>query len=594
MTAFAEIGLSRNKTDQTFTNPFFNTTGLEPTSAGLKPFAYTINFAPNVAGNPFQTVSNGPGTFNGATARYAGALNDMGSRDAHIQSDSGRIVGGLLYSFSNWDFDSAAGYSKNKVDADFTNRISKSGTSAAFGIPTTPQPPVPTSSTSTYNLDDFTQNSDAVRDSLRVANTRKATSTLKFIDTKASTELPAKFTMPGGNIGLALGAEYRKESLKDQPSEAATSGDILGQGTTSTKGSRSSEAIYGELRLPILKNLEAQLAARYDHYSDYGSSTVPKVGLKYTPTDTLAIRGNIGKGFRAPTLPEISPSTATFFVQVNDPQSDTTQQISGVFAGNPDLKAEKSVSANLGVVFEPTRNFSTSVDYYWIKWKDIVLAPDFQGIVDASCPNPPLGDATLPNCPSTPQVLRDPVTNNIVTVFNQYQNQSALFTSGLDVEMRYAVPTTSAGKFTGRLNGVYIIKYDVDGTGYEGSNGFFTYLPRIKLTTALDWDYGALSLTGRLNYQMGVRQDLLPGSFFTPNQGAFQTGVYPDKTNDYYTIDLYGAYQITKNFRISASIINALDKRPPYDPGIDATNVYDVSSFDVRGRLVRLALTYKM
>jgi iron complex outermembrane receptor protein len=131
--------------------------------------------------------------------------------------------------------------------------------------------------------------------------------------------------------------------------------------------------VYGELRLPILKNLEAQLAARYDHYSDYGSSTVPKIGLKYTPTDMVALRGNLGKGFRAPTLPEISPSTATFFVQVIDPQTDTTQQISGVFAGNPNLKAEKSTSANLGIVFEPSRNFSTSLDYYWIKWKDIVL-----------------------------------------------------------------------------------------------------------------------------------------------------------------------------------------------------------------------------
>ena len=593
MSAFLELGLSRVKTDQTFTNPFFNTTGLDPTPAGLKPFSYTINFAPGVAGNPFATAANGASAAGGATARYTGSLNDMGSRDASIQSDTGRFLAGLTYSVSNWDLDSAVGYSKNKVDADFTNRLSKSGTSAAFGIPTTSQPPVPVSTSSTYNLDDFTQNSDAVRDSLRVANSRKATSTLKFIDTKASTELPAKFALPGGNIGLALGAEYRKETLKDRPSEAATSGDILGQGTTSTDGSRSSEAVYGELRLPIMKNLEMQLAARYDHYSDYGSSTVPKVGIKYTPTDTLALRGNIGKGFRAPTLPEISPSTATFFVQVNDPQTDTIQQISGVFAGNPNLKAEKSVSANLGAVFEPTRNFSTSVDYYWIKWKDIVLAPDFQGIVDASCPNPPATPADPP-CPSTAQVLRDPITNNIVTVFNQYQNQSALFTSGLDVEMRYAVPTQSAGKFTGRLNGVYIIKYDLDGTGYEGSNGNFTYLPRIKLTAALDWDYGPISTTARFNYQMGVRQDLLPGSFFTPGQEPFQTGVYPDKTSDYYTIDLYGSYQFTKNLKVGISVINALNRRPPYDPGIDATNVYDVSSFDVRGRLIRAALTYKM
>ena len=400
--------------------------------------------------------------------------------------------------------------------------------------------------------------------------------------------------MPGGNIGLALGAEYRKETLKDRPSAASLSGDILGQGSTTTDGSRTSEAIYGELRLPILKNLEAQLAARYDHYSDYGSSTVPKVGLKYTPIDTVALRGNVGKGFRAPTLPEISPSTATFFVQVNDPQTDTIQNISGVFAGNPNLKAEKSTSANLGVVFEPTRNFSTSLDYYWIKWKDIVLATNFQDIVDTSCPNPPLGDATLPNCPSTDLVLRDPITNNIVTVFNQYENQSSLFTSGLDLEMRYSMPTTTAGKFTARFNGVYIIKYELDGVGYEGNNGNFTYLPRIKFSTSLDWDYGPLRLTGQMNYQQGVRQDLLPSTFFVAGQEPFQTGVYPTRTASYTTFDVYGSYQLTKNFRVAASVANLFDRKPPYDPGIDATNGYDISSFDVRGRLVRLNLTYKM
>jgi len=594
LSAFVELGLSRVKSEQTFTNPFFNSTGLEPTSAGLKPFAYTINFAPGAAGNPFQTAANGPSAAGGATARYVGSLNDLGSRDAKIESDTGRLLAGLLYSFNNWDFDSAVGYSKNKVNSLSLNRLSLTGVSAAFGVPSTPQPPVPVSTSSTYNLDDFTQNSDAVRDSLRVNNARKASSSLRFIDTKASTELPARFALPGGNVGLALGAEWRKESLKDTPSASATSGDILGQGSTATDASRTSEAVYGELRLPILKNLEMQLAARYDHYSDYGSSAVPKVGIKYTPTDTVALRGNIGKGFRAPTLPEISPSTATFFVQVIDPQDDTVQNISGVFAGNPALKAEKSVSANLGIVFEPTRNFSTSLDYYWIKWTDIVLAPSFQGIVDTSCPNPPLGDPLLPNCPSTDLVLRDPITNNIVTVFNQYQNSSNLFTSGLDLEVRYQVPTANMGKFTGRFNGIYVIKYELDGFGGEGANGTGTSIPRIKYTAALDWDYGALNLNGRVNYTHGVRQDFLPGSYFTPQSPAFQSGVYPTKTGSYYSFDFSGSYQITKNFKVGASVVNAFDRKPPYDPGFDSTNNYDFSQFDVRGRLVRLNLTYKM
>ena len=589
MNAFVELGLSRVKSEQTFTNPFFNTTALRPTPAGLQPFSYTINFAPGAAGNPFDTP-----------ARYTGSLNDLGSRNADIQSDTVRLLAGLTYTLGTWDFDSAVGYSRNKVDAEFSNRLSLAGVSAAFGVPTTPQPPVPTSTAATYNLDDFRLNSDAVRDSLRVANSRQATSTLAFIDTKASTEF-ASVRLPGGPLGLAVGAEYRREKLQDRPSEAAQNGDILGQGITATDGSRNSYAAYAELRLPVLRNLEVQLAGRYDHYSDYGSSAVPKLGFKFTPTSNLALRGNIGKGFRAPTLPEISPSVATFFTQVNDPQLGPLAapvQISGVFAGNPNLEAEKSMSANLGLVFEASRDLSFSLDYYRIRWKNIILTGDFQATIDASCPVPPQDPAVDPPCPSTPTVVRDPVTNQVVTVFSEYSNGGLLTTSGLDFEARYAIPTQTLGKFTARFNGNYVISYKLNGAEGAGTNGgvsgTFTTIPRIKYVASMDWDYGAWSLTGRLNYTKGWRQELLGASFFSPQDPRFQTGTYPEKTPSYYTVDIFGKYQITKNLAVSASVANLFDKKPPYDPGFDATNNYDFSQFDVRGRLVRVNLNWKM
>ena len=63
MTAFVEVGLGRNKTDQTFTNAGFGSTGLatalDPTAAGLQAYSLAINLAPGVAGNPFTTASNG-------------------------------------------------------------------------------------------------------------------------------------------------------------------------------------------------------------------------------------------------------------------------------------------------------------------------------------------------------------------------------------------------------------------------------------------------------------------------------------------------------------------------------------------------------
>ena len=303
--------------------------------------------------------------------------------------------------------------------------------------------------------------------------------------------------------------------------------------------------------------------------------------------DTVALRANYGRGFRAPTLPEISPSVATFFTTVIDPENDTTTQVSGVFAGNPKLKAEKSTSLNFGIVLEPTKDFSTSVDFYRIRWNNVVASKSFQDIVDASCP-------AGPPCPSTAQVIRDPSTNAVVTILSNYENLSSRVTSGLDLDVRYAVPTVGFGKFTTRFSANYVIKFQEDGVDVNDSNVGANTIPRLKATASLDWDYGAWAWTGRWNYTKGWKQEALPGSFFAPQKPAFQTGVYPTKTSDYYTFDLYGRYQINKNFSVSASVVNIFDRKPPYDPGFSSTLLYDISEFDVRGRLYRINLTYKM
>ncbi len=584
-TAYAELGLSRTEAKQKFQAPFFaGTTGLENTAAGLRPFVYNINFAPGVAGNPFTT----------GFGRYNGVFEDMGTRDSEITSDSARVLVGANYTVAGWDFDSGLGYAKNKVVQTNINRITLSGTSAVFGVPTTP--PVgglfPTSTATAYNLNDTSGNSQAVRDQMLINFDRKATSTLMFIDTRASTELQ-NVRLPGGPLGVGIGAEHRREKLKDDPDPVATSGDILGQGITATDGSRNSTALFAELRLPILKTLEGQVAVRYDHYSDYGSSTTPKLGLKWTVTPQLAVRANWGKGFRAPTLPEISPSQATFFTSVIDPETDTAVNISGVYAGNPNLQAEKSKSTNIGIIFEPMKDFSVSLDYYRIDWRNVVASPSFQDVVDASCPGGGTAAGNAP-CPSTPNIIRDPSTNQVVTIYSGYENLASRVTSGYDIDLRYAVPTTTFGKFTTSVDLTYIRSFKEDGVECVGRNGCSNTIPRMKYGATLGWDYGAVSLTGRVNYIKGWTQDGLAASYYTPQSPAFQNGVYPNKTPSYATLDLYGSYQITKSLKAALSVTNALDKKPPYDPGFSSTFLYDFSQFDARGRTIRGTLSYAM
>ncbi|HET9579427.1 MAG TPA: TonB-dependent receptor [Usitatibacter sp.] len=566
LTGYFELGLSRVDTFQRFQSPFFSaTTGLAQTSAGLRPFTYNIRFAPGVAGNPFPS-----------NALYnASVFNDMGTRDLDIRSDTARVLAGATYTIRNWDLDSAINWSRNEVDQQNINRITLAGTSAVFGVPTTPQPPVPVSTNSAYNLDRPSLNTDAVRNQMLISFPRKSTSELKSIDTKASTEL---MQMAAGPLGLALGVEGREEKLNDRPDPLAEAGQILGQGITSTNGSRRQYAGYAELAIPITRAIEAQVAGRYDHYSDYGSSSTPKIGIKFRPTNTLLLRANWGKGFRAPTLPEISPSVATFFTSVIDPTTNQITQISGVFAGNPGLQAEKSDSWTAGLVFEPNANFNVGVNFYNIDWKNIVAAPSFQAIVNS-------GDPT--------RVIRDPSTGNIVTVLNGYINVNETKTQGVDLEGRYRI-SSPYGRWTLRANAVYVDKFEENGTEVAGTNGGTNTIPRFRSQLSVDWDYRALSATLTQNYIHRYLQQLLPGSFFTPQDPRFQNQTYPERVPSYTTYDLYAKYQLTKNVTVSGAVLNLYDKTPYYDPGFSGTFLYDFSLFDVRGRQFRLGVSFKM
>ena len=121
--------------------------------------------------------------------------------------------------------------------------------------------------------------------------------------------------------------------------------------------------------MPITRQLEAQLALRYDDYSDYGSSTTPKVGLKFKATPELLFRANWGKGFRAPTLPEICPvGRDVLRAESSIRRPARPQQISGVFAGNPNLQAgEVRAARRSALVWEPNNSFNMALDWYEIR-----------------------------------------------------------------------------------------------------------------------------------------------------------------------------------------------------------------------------------
>ncbi|MFN2644615.1 MAG: TonB-dependent receptor [Burkholderiales bacterium] len=424
---------------------------------------------------------------------------------------------------------------------------------------------------------------------------------------KVSTELGR---LRGGPLALAVGGELRRELFDFDPSPEIQIGDISGYGGNflPVDKTRKVGATFVEAVAPVIRALELTGAARYDSYEGVGHKISPKFGARFAPTRQVLFRGSIGKGFRAPSLSELyQPRTTGVTANgLNDPLRcpttadplDCQTQFPITLGGNPSLKPEISTNRTLGVVFEPTNNFSLGVDYWEVDLRDTIIF----GVTPAAILADPakFGFLVTRGAPS------GGLPGRIIDIDQTNINFGETKVRGIDIDTRYRFPTGAAGVFTVGLNGTYITKYDVqnlDGSFFSVNaavspivNGAGGVVPRWRHFAFVDWKLAPWNFTFAQQYQRRYRD--IPGTLEDVNPASPDfTGPQAHPTvGDYIVYHFYASYQVKDNLRLTFGIRNLFDNTPPYTNAGGQNyfqSGYDPGYADPRGRTFILAGTYK-
>jgi iron complex outermembrane receptor protein len=586
LTAFAEVGLFSSKVSTTYTPSAVSGSWADPVGGTVKNNV-AITMGPNHPDNPFNAASGANGGA-GYNARLRYLTGDLGGRNNTYDTTVTRLLGGLKGTAWNWDWEAGLLYTESKTDQttdgyirDSTLRDYLNGTNLTGLNP----------SLTYYRLGvNAGLNSAATREAIAPHITNSAKTSITALDVKASREL---MQLSGGPLAVAVGAEFRQEKVDSPPKPYTYEADIIGLGYSGFTGDRKVTAFYGELTAPVLKNLELSAALRTDHYSDYGDSTTPKVGFKYTPLPQLLVRGTYAEGFRAPGAAESGKSVggSAGYTNVRDPircpggvlapglpatDAACNQQVLAISTANPFVEPEKSKSYTFGLVIEPTKDTSVSVDYWKITRKNEILGAD-PATVLANPGGFPAATITR-NPDSTDGVPGVANSGSLVSIGAPYTNGPSTKTDGIDLDVRQRFNLGEAGKLTGSLTWTHIMHFKrtlTDGNTYEysGTDGPTSLSsssgqPKDKATFQLTWDRGPLSLTGTLNYVSGYKnveyKDDPNGCLIYYSDGSEAPG--PGcKTPSFTTFDLTGKYQVTKALQVYGGITNVFDRIAPYD-----------------------------
>jgi iron complex outermembrane receptor protein len=415
-------------------------------------------------------------------------------------------------------------------------------------------------------------------------------------------------TLPYGDVRVAFGGEYRREKSAENWDALTNAGQNSGNQTPDTVGSFNVKELFGEIDIPLLKDLpfvnslSLQGAARYSDYSTIGNVFSWNAGAEYSPVQGLRFRGNYAIANRAPNINELFSSASETFPAVQDPcdgvtaastgtfanacrqipaiaaavsnggtfqyELSDTQSINGFDGGNRNLQEEKGKTLTLGAVIAPDqiRGFSLTVDYFNIKLTNAI------GIVPRA--------TSIQQCllTSEPQfcnnVIRYDNTGYIKTVNAQNINIADTKTSGIDVNLRYgrALGLTTDDRLDLNVLYTHTMKYktqsDPAAPAYSGvGNLEYGAVFRDKVNATASYSAGPYSVNWTATY-LSPMVDTVRDEFA---EYSDQIGLSPEiaahneiKARIYHDVQLRARVgEESRQMEMFFGVTNLFDRKPP-------------------------------
>ncbi|WP_372763244.1 TonB-dependent receptor [Pseudoalteromonas sp.] len=396
----------------------------------------------------------------------------------------------------------------------------------------------------TYMLNDPFGASQEVKNAMTVTTSRVGKFNQEEVYANAAFDI---METDAGAIQGFIGFEYRTEDYGDKYDSLSEAGQVGGSSGSSAGGSRSVRGLFFEALVPVVESFELTFAGRYDDYSDYGSDFSPKVSARYNPIDDLVLRASWGKGFRAPSLPDLTQQPAESADSVSDDahcaaigeEAGCSAQINAIVIANPGLQSEQSDQYSAGLVYQVTDAISVELDYYNIEITNRIRAFSSQAIIDARLRGDSVPDAfTVKRAPN----------GAISEVIRGFGNDGTLETSGIDFKASSMFDFGEAGSLRTNLNVSHMIDYSTDGgRNFVNDPGY----PQMRLGLSNVYSFADFDFTWNLNLIDSQCEDITA-------DGAC-VGHIPS----WVTHDLQVAYNTPWNGKVSFGAQNAFGKEPP-------------------------------